>query len=76
MIKAFIGTGTVSHMVDETAPRLPGVPVERAPAVCNIRPMWPGQWLGTNGDSARAEELPLCRTCEMLLEDAANVGPA
>lgn len=75
MNKVFIGTGKVSHVLDEAAPRPPDTIPERAPALCNIRPLWPGYWQGLNGDAHIAEELPLCRTCEMLM-GAANVGSA
>lgn len=62
-VKVF--TGTVTHLVDTIAPRLPGIDIERAPALCNYRPVWPGAWIEDN-------EMSICLTCARIKE--ANFG--
>lgn len=64
-------TGGVTHYVDTTEPRSPGVPPERAPALCAMRPLWPGIWVTSEG------QFPICKTCEAINKGAnSSVGSA
>lgn len=74
MHKVYIATGKVAHVLDTNAPVLPGTVRERFPALCHMRPLWPGAWLGGDGDEF-TDSLPLCRTCETLM-GAMDARPA
>lgn len=65
ILQVRVFTGRVSHLLDTIAPRLPEVDIERAPALCNYRPVWPGAWI-EDADSA------VCLTCIKIKE--ANFG--
>ena len=48
------------HLYDPDEPRLPGVPVERAPSLCGLRPVWPTIWM----DPAEANFATIeCKRC-------------
>lgn len=55
-------TGNVSHLVDYSAPPMPGRDKGREASLCNLVPIWPGVWY----NSGSADELPLCKTCETV----------
>lgn len=75
--RVFLFTGRVSHLIDPYQPRLPDETSERLRAMCGTKPYWPGVWFGTqDGDREKAEELPLCKTCEMMGEAISGVEPA
>ena len=66
MIRVFIWTGTVAHLID---PRiiLPDETAERRTAICGQRPFWPGVWFGTLLEhAAQAQALPLCGRCALV----------
>lgn len=69
-VRVHVYTGKVAHLVDYQAPLLPGVNENRAPSLCNYRPIWPGGWLTPETD------MPTCRTCDTLKGNVLNGRPA
>lgn len=63
-----IYTGSVAHLMDTGAPPVPGVLRAQQPALCNIRPVWPGEWYDAPVD------LPLCKNCETAREAMTRGG--
>lgn len=68
--QVYIFTSKVQHFVDPVAPVLPDVVAARAPALCNVRPYWPGQWL----DVLETDKFPICKNCIAVREASQRVG--
>lgn len=65
MIRVFIWTGQVAHLID---PRImyPNQAREQQTAICGQRPFWPGRWFGIDDEYAdKALALPLCGRCAL-----------
>lgn len=55
-------TSKVSHIVDIEDPLLPDSVPERAPSLCNMKPIWPGVWIDQT-----TPEAP-CKLCARVKE--------
>lgn len=62
-----VWTTQVLHIVDTNDPLLPDVVPERAPSLCNFRPIWPGEWIADSN-------LPVCKMCSRIKEVRSRDG--
>ena len=63
--RVFIYTGQVSHLIDKTAPPLPGEG-DQPSAICGVRPMWPAKWFDESSDLSIGRIL--CSDCQTRKE--------
>jgi hypothetical protein len=63
MIRVFIWTGSVAHLIDSRI-ILPDEQPGNRTAICGQKPFWPSRWFGNNDEYVgKANSLPLCGRC-------------
>lgn len=58
LVRGRLFTSNVAHIIDLDQPPYPGIRQSAQPALCNLRPLWPGVWFFENVD-----DLPTCGLC-------------
>ena len=70
LFRARLYTSEVIHLIDFAQPSHPDASYEeyRRPALCNIKPVWPGIWIEDN------DGLLICKNCTNAKEASERVG--
>ena len=70
MQRVYLYTGRVAHLINLDAPIPEGSTDDLRPAICKMRPLWPGKWFGRGGNEeiAAALSLPICNLCQAVRE--------
>lgn len=66
LIRRRLYTSHIDHLIDLTEPLHPEIREDQRPALCGIRPIWPGTWIESDGDT--------CLTCTNVKEASERVG--